>query len=434
VGLRLALLCPPLRGHLDPTLVLARELAARGHDAVLLLPQGVELAVEAPVRVHHLRGPGRPPHGEMLRRLARPALPFGIMRIVRDMRLSLEAACDELPALLDRLGCDALLCDELEPAGGLVARRIGMPFVSIATALPLSAEPGVPPAYVPWDFDPSESGLRRTAGARRIGDGLMWPLHSAIRSRARAWGLGPITTVEDCLSPLLRVTQGVEELDFPARPRGLVYAGPFRPERSAPAADLTIPDGPGPLVFCSLGTLQGARFRLFRAVAEACAVLGLRLVIAHGGRLTGTQIRSLPGRVTAHAFVDQTAVLDRCFLAVCHAGFNTVLDALSAGVPVAALPIGFEQPGTAARIRHAGVGEIVSPMHLGKLRETMRRVLDEPGYRARAAGLASAIAATGGAAAAADAIEAALSAATEASTTAPMAVRDARDDSRSGSR
>ena len=43
-------------------------------------------------------------------------------------------------------------------------------------------------------------------------------------------------------------------------------------------------------------------------------------------------------------FVPQRAVLARSALLVGHAGFNTVLDALSHGVPIVAMPLAFEQP------------------------------------------------------------------------------------------
>jgi zeaxanthin glucosyltransferase len=434
MGLRLALLCPPLPGHLNPTLALARELARRGHEPVLLVPaDGTLDATHAQIALEPLFHPSRPPRARALRHLARPGLPFGILRILRDMRLTFDALCEELPGILGRLGCEALVCDEMEPAGGLVARHMGMPFVSVASALPISAERGVAPPYLAWPYDDSDPGVRKIARARRIGDVMMAGLDRAINRRALAWQIAGIGRIDECLSPVLRVSQGVDALDFPARPAGLLQFGPFR--AAAPAAEpLRLPPGPGPLVFCSLGTLQGGRYRLFHAVASACAVLGCRLVIAHGGGLTEAQVRALPGRVVARAFVDQRSVLDQCFLAVCHGGFNTVLDALAVGVPLVILPIGFEQPGIAARVRHAGAGEMVSPLRLGRLPGTMRQVLDTPSYRMRAAAIAAAIATAGGVAAAADAIAAALSGAKAAATMAWTDGCGARDDSRSGSR
>jgi hypothetical protein len=40
-------------------------------------------------------------------------------------------------------------------------------------------------------------------------------------------------------------------------------------------------------------------------------------------------------------------------------GLNTTLESLAQGVPMVAIPIGYNQPGIAARIAHHGVGEFV---------------------------------------------------------------------------
>ena len=42
-----------------------------------------------------------------------------------------------------------------------------------------------------------------------------------------------------------------------------------------------------PLVYASLGTLQGSKIGLFRAIAEACAPLPVQLVVAGSERLAG---------------------------------------------------------------------------------------------------------------------------------------------------
>jgi UDP:flavonoid glycosyltransferase YjiC (YdhE family) len=74
-----------------------------------------------------------------------------------------------------------------------------------------------------------------------------------------------------------------------------------------------------------------------------------------------------------------------------HGGFNSVLDALVAGVPIVAVPIAFEQPATAARLAWTGAGRVV-PMRRARtatLAEALRAVLEEPSYRAAARRLAA---------------------------------------------
>ena len=87
-----------------------------------------------------------------------------------------------------------------------------------------------------------------------------------------------------------------------------------------------------------------------------------------------------------------------------------MLDALAAGVPIVALPIAFEQPGTAARVAWTGAGEVLSPRtaSVRRLALALDRVIGQPRYREAASRLAAGINAAGGASSAAAAIDAAL--------------------------
>ncbi|RZM02116.1 MAG: hypothetical protein EOP68_21390, partial [Sphingomonas sp.] len=99
-----------------------------------------------------------------------------------------------------------------------------------------------------------------------------------------------------------------------------------------------------------------------------------------------------------------------CSAAILHGGFNTVLDALAAGVPIVTVPLAFEQPATAARLKRIGAARIVSAADAAKggLEPALRHVLTDPGYRRAAGLLAAEMAMAGGAADAAACVEAAL--------------------------
>jgi len=102
-------------------------------------------------------------------------------------------------------------------------------------------------------------------------------------------------------------------------------------------------------------------------------------------------------------------VLRQCALAITHAGFNTVLDAMSFGVPLVAIPLAFEQPATAARLARAGVADIVPKrFSRARLRIAVERVLGNSSYRENAARVQAEIATAGGVQRAADLTEAAL--------------------------
>ena len=340
-----------------------------------------------------------------------------------------------LPAALDAIGADLLVADQMEAAGGLVARGIGLPYVTTATGLPIDREPAIPPPYVAWNYDGRDKGVTRNAGGYRVSDWLMRGVGDVIEGHARRFGLLPARRAEELFSLTATLAQIVPSIDFPRRalPTTFHALGPFRTDDGS----FDLPDDGRPLVFCSLGTVQGSRASIFRTVAEVCAARGLRLLIAHGGKLDARAAARLPGDPIVRDFVPQRAVLARAALAVTHAGFNTVLDALSCGVPLVAIPLAFEQPATAARLRHAGVAEIV-PRHLlgpRSLGRAIDRVLGDAGYRMRADMVCDEIARAGGVRRAADLAEQALASARSAAATRAGAARgDARDDSRSGSR
>ncbi|HEX8444816.1 MAG TPA: nucleotide disphospho-sugar-binding domain-containing protein [Allosphingosinicella sp.] len=348
-----------------------------------------------------------------LKRLARLNGPVGIMRMVRDVASLTELSFRELPAVLERIGADAMIVDQAELAGGPVATALGHPFATVANALPVNREPLVPPPFVPWSYDASPRGAWRNRGGYRVADWIVRPMTAVLEREAGRLGLSGFHRDEDTWSPTCQVSQCVRGLDFPRTelPPHFHYVGPLRgPDKPL---DFELPEavvtGERPLVFCSFGTLQGSRAGLFRAVAVAAADLDVTLLLAHGGLLDEAEARRLPGKPIVRPYVPQRAVLARAAAAVTHAGFNTVMDALSFGVPMVALPIAFEQPATGARLERAGAAVVLQRRRTKRrIREALRAVLEQPIYRGGAGRLAAEIAEAGGVKRAADLVEAIL--------------------------
>ncbi|KQT69695.1 MULTISPECIES: glycosyltransferase [unclassified Aureimonas] len=405
---RFALVCPPFPSHIRVFEALAGRLEARGHESVFVLNAGAERFVRPGRRVLSVGAvEGLDPAG-LLRRAARPTGPLGILRTVSDTAALTEALCRDAPGLLREVRPDVLVGDEMEPAAGLVAASLGLPFVSVAAALPVETVPGMPPPYLGWPYDPSRKGLKRNRGGARIAKILLTEQRRTIEAWAERFGLRSRSTLTDCLSPTLRLSQTVAGFDFPRPPSPIFHAvGPIREAPAASAAPLPFTPDPGrPLVFASLGTLQGHRLGLFRAMAEGCRSVGASLVVSHCGGLSDEEAASLDAD---HVFADlpQAAVLARASVCITHGGMNTVMDALAAGVPMLCLPIAFDQPGVAARIVHHGVGLRSSRVLLSprRIASSLDALLASSAFRNRAAAIGREIAASGGADLAADLIE-----------------------------
>jgi len=94
----------------------------------------------------------------------------------------------------------------------------------------------------------------------------------------------------------------------------------------------------------------------------------------------------IPSNTIVVRIAPQIELLKRATLCITHAGLNTALEALAQGVPMVAIPIGFDQPGVAARIAYHGVGEFVEIRNLtaGQLTGLIAKVKTNPNYRDKA--------------------------------------------------
>ncbi|WP_182086745.1 glycosyltransferase [Aureimonas sp. ME7] len=398
------LVCPPFPSHVRVFEALAAALAERGHRATFVLNAGAgELVREGPWGVREV-GLGLPARGAGDRSTGL----LGVLRTVADAARRTEGLAGGGAAALRAAGVDAILADQMEPAGGLLAARLGLPFVSVASALPIDPHPAMPPPYLDWPYDPTPEGLKRNRGGRRVASLLLRRQGEAIRRSALALGLEPFGRMEDWLSPIGTVSQTLPAFDFPyAGHRRVLGVGPCRAAGEGEGALPFRRDPVRPLVFASLGTLQGHRAGLFRAIAKACATRGFQLALAHCGRLSSAQAATIDAEIVTD-FLPQRAVLRAADICITHGGLNTVLDAMEFGVPTLAIPIAYDQPGVAARLVHHGAGLKLSRRRAGAeaIGAALDRLLAEPAFGREARIVGEAIGQAGGAPAAAGAIEA----------------------------
>ncbi|MBU0850934.1 MAG: glycosyltransferase [Gammaproteobacteria bacterium] len=414
-----AVIGPAFHSHVRAMESVACELLARGHRVTVVQQADVAAMLRDPRLGFAQVGAGSHPPGSLqavIDRAARPGGPWGIRRVIADMASATDMYCREAPAVLRAIGADCIIADQMEPAGGLVAEHLGLPFVSVACALPVNREALVPLPVMPWRYRATPWGEQLNLHSSGVYDRAMQAHAAVIARHAAAFGLPPRQRLDECLSPLLQLSQTTPGFDFPrtSLPEHFHGIGPLRSALSdEPPLDIPVATG-RPFVFASLGTLQGDRFGLFGRIAAACRELDLQLLIAHCGRLDASQERRLlkAGASWVTDFAPQRAMLARADAVITHAGLNTVLDALEAGVPSLALPIAFDQPGVAARVVHAGVGLKLDPRLASRRRivQGLRRLLGEPGFAERARKLGDEVRTAGGAPRAAQLIEAALDA------------------------
>jgi zeaxanthin glucosyltransferase len=168
-----------------------------------------------------------------------------------------------------------------------------------------------------------------------------------------------------------------------------------------------------PLIYASMGTVQNGLVDVFRTVAAAVARhKSLQLVLSIGDQLQPNEIGSIPSNAIIVKRAPQLELLKQTSVCITHAGLNTVLEALSQGVPQVAIPVTNDQPGVAARIADKKTGVVTSldkltAPHLSTL---LDEVLNDSTYRNNARKIQKAVAETNGLSRAADLIEQSLGA------------------------
>ena len=402
---RFLFVVPPLVGHVNPTVGVAAELTARGHQVAWVCPD--------PELVGRLAGPGASvyacggaPRGERPAELRGPeALRFlwewYLLPLAEAMAPGVRAAAAEFRP-------DVVVADQQAFAGALTAERLGLPWATSATTTaeftdPLAALPKVR-AWVTERLD----RLRHAVGDPAPGgcpQSSACPATPGTHSRT---GRTPPGT-DPRFSPRLILAFSTPELAGTAE--GVTWVGPSVAARPSPAGFPWEWLDPGrATVLVTLGTANtdvGGRFLdVCRAALRERADRVQAVLVDPGGTLgaSGPDDKDL----LVVPSVPQLALLEKGIDAVvCHAGHNTVCEALWFGVPLVVAPIRDDQPVVAAQVVDAGAGVRVrfGRVTAQKLGAALDDVLHEGGYRAAAERIGTAFRAAGGASAAATELE-----------------------------
>ncbi|KQX67774.1 MULTISPECIES: glycosyltransferase [unclassified Streptomyces] len=382
---RFLFVVPPLVGHLNPAVGVAAELTARGHR--------VAWACADPELVGRLAGPGAgtvfpcggAPPGERPADLRGPqALKFLWEWYLLPLA---EAMAPGVRAAVEAFRPDVVVADQQAFAGALVAERLGLPWATSATT---SAEFTDPLAGLP---KVGEWLDRRLAGLRSaIGD--------------------PAGDADPRFSPHLVLAFSTPELAGEAHD-GVRWVGPSVTARpSAAGFPWEWLDDGRATVLVTLGTANtdvGGRFlEVCRDVLRERADRVQGVIVDPGRTL---QPRGEDKDLLILPSVPQLALLERLEKAsgavLCHAGHNTVCEALWHGVPLVVAPIRDDQPVVAGQVTDAGAGLRVrfGRVTVRQLGAALDSVLDEPGYRAAADRIRTAFRAAGGSSTAATHLE-----------------------------
>ncbi|MER7641713.1 glycosyltransferase [Streptomyces sp. NPDC126522] len=385
---RFLVVVPPLVGHINPAAAVAAELTSRGHELAWACadPALVRRLADETATVFTCAGPVPGDWGG-----ARPAdirgpeaLKFLWERFLAPLAVEMAPGVE---AAVTEFRPDVVVADQQALAGGLVAERLGVPWATSATTTAEFTDPlaGMP-KVTEWL------------------DGLLGELRAGIGD--------PSGSADPRFSPHLVLAFSTPELAGTEARLGesIRWVGPSIASRPAtPDFPWDWLDPSRATVLVSLGTANtdvGARFLTECVTALRSRTDRVQAVIVDPGRTLGTpdgqdkDLLVLPS-------VPQLPLLERVDAVVCHAGHNTVCEALWHGVPLVVAPIRDDQPVVAAQVTGAGAGVRVrfGRVTATRLGAALDAVLHEPAYRAAADRVRTAFRAAGGTRTAADHLE-----------------------------
>lgn len=432
----------PMASAMNTATRLGRDLRARGHRVVFLglpdcvdymEPNGFELV---PIFARWFpRGSiaAMESEGANVRGLAFLRRVRAFIREMRELTGGLVTGRErEIEEALGALRPDLLLISSSSVYPSLpafFALPQGVPCAYLTTLYPFRASSLYPPFTM--DLVPRATALSRARcrlawsrlllrnrlrDAFLVAAGLDIDMRRLFRRLAAAQGLPAGRIHEDgLLAPLLDIPELYvcpRALDFPGAAPAESYLGAaIDLGRSAPDFPWERLEEGRLLVYVSLGTYlylgrKGTLDFLQKVLDGLGADPRWQLVLAAGDEAVAAGLRVPPGAVMVTR-APQLALLERASLAVTHGGITTLQESLYFGVPVVVFPLGFDQPGNAARVVYHGVGvrgnaRRATPAEIRHLIET---VLNDPAYTDRARALGKEVRAEMEAAGWAEAIE-----------------------------
>ena len=406
----------PFVGHLNPMTTLARRLQSRGHEVAFIGVPDVEPFARAAGLDFVPFCENEYPAGSIAK-LYRPASKqHGLEAArwsIRERNVDLfSAASKHLPQKLSETGVAALVIDVIHTFLELVPIGLGMPYVQVSTGLHIDFSGTTPPLFFSWPCETTPGALTRNLEGVKAAGKIFAPVVPVAMSYAKKMGLQvDWNDFTATTSKLAVMTQTPKEFDFPGIPwpAQFHYTGPFHDIKGRDPIPFPWEKLTGnPLVYASMGTLVNGLKHVYKTVLQATAQLSeIQVVLSVGENVKLDDLGTIPSNIIVVRKAPQIELLKRAALCITHAGLNTALESLAQGVPMVAIPIGYDQPGVAARVAYHGVGEFLEIEHLAveRVQWLIQEVLENPRYREKARWFQKVIAQTRGLDVAADVIE-----------------------------
>jgi len=258
---------------------------------------------------------------------------------------------ERLVEIIEELQPDVVVEDNVVSFPALLTS--GRPWVRIVSCNPLELpDPSLPPPYSGLPVADPSSWDEFRAEYRRV----MSPVHAGFGEFCRARGAPALPELEFTHpSPWLNLYGYPSEVDYtrslPLGPTWHNVQASIRGTEGAWQADL--PDGDGPLVYLSLGSLGSADVGLMQGLIDTLGASRYRVIVSMGPRSDELKLAS---NMVGEEFLPQTQVLPLVDVVITHGGNNTVVESLYFAKPMVLLPLFWDQHDNAQRMDETGFG------------------------------------------------------------------------------
>lgn len=387
-------------GNVAPIMSVVAALVARGHRVRVMSDEanGDEVQTTGARFVSWSGAPNKP-------RRAREFDPPDWTMSTRDgLRMMAEhfmggtalAYARDCAAELDREAADLVVNFDMVAGVAVACEARAQKLALLATCISTFPVPGVPPFSAglapPRNESERQQQQQIASELERVFDAGLPALNAA---RA-ALGLPALPHFVDQMNAAtMRFLGTARAFDFAPEtlPPWLRYVGPLLrdPVWAAPWKSPWKPDDPRPLVVVGFSTSFQNHADCLQRVIDTCAALPVRVLVTLGCTIRQDEVRAAANTVIVDS-APHAQVMRQAAIVVAHGGHGTVMTALSHGVPLLVLPHGRDQEDNAVRIVERGAGLMLpNTANVETMRQALRRLLEEPGFRASAGSLGESI-------------------------------------------